>query len=64
MGATLARKFRRFEAKVDKLLRPIMADPASLPNEMKTESHPTSQASDADVYLLAEGDINRGEEEL
>ncbi len=67
MGAKLARKFRHYFSEVNKLLRPIMADPALPPNERKTataKSHPTSQVSGAGVHLLAEGDINGGEEEL
>ncbi len=67
MGAKLARKFRQFDSAVDELLRPIMADPASPPNERKTataKSHPTSQASDAGVHLLAESDVDSGEEKL
>ena len=67
MEVNLARKFRQFKSKVDKLLHPIMVDPSSPLNERKTatdKSHPTSQASDAGVHLLAEGDVNSGEEKL
>ena len=67
MGVKLTRKFKQYEAKVDELLCPMRTYPESPLDDRKmaTEnSHPTFYASDPDNDLLAEGDVDGGEEEL